>query len=181
MVDATEEPVQSRPALARTVRRWVLELVVITGVYFAVTSYQERHLVRLNEPAPRFILEALDGRRISLDDLRGKRVLIHFWATWCGVCRREFGAMNAVNGSLGGDEALVSIVADSDDRDRIERFVKEHDIRYPVLLGTEAVLRAFRVDTFPTNYYVDRSGAIAAHTIGMATRFSIASRLGCTK
>jgi peroxiredoxin len=180
MVDATENPAE-RPRRGRVVRRWLLELAVLAGVYLSVTAYQERRLVHVNQPAPNFTLEALDGRLVSLDGMRGKRVLVHFWATWCGVCRREFGALNAVSGSLRDDEVLLSIVADADDRNRIARFVEEHDIRYPVLLGTDAVLRAFHVDTFPTNYYVDRTGSVAAHTIGMATRVSLASRLGCAK
>lgn len=178
---ADEIPEKAEKRVRRGARRLVLELVVLAGIYMAVSSWQERHLVRLHDPAPRFTLEALDGRAVSLESLRGKRVLLHFWATWCGVCRREFGSLNAVNRGLKGDEALVSIVADSEDPDQVRRFVAEHDIRYPVLLGTEDVLRAFRVDTFPTNYYLDPTGAIAAHTVGMSNRLAVAARLGCSK
>lgn len=181
MVDADQERPEQAPRRPSPARRWVLELVVVAGVYMAISTWQERNLVRLHEPAPRFTLEALDGHAVSLESLRGKRVLVHFWATWCGVCRREFGSLNAVNRALHDDEALVSIVADSDDPDQVRRFVAEHDIRYPVLLGTDDVLRAFHVDTFPTNYYIDRAGAIAAHTVGMSTRLALGSRLGCAK
>ena len=162
-------------------RRIALELIVLAGFYSTVTTWQERHLIRLHEAAPSFALDAIDGRQVSLASLRGKRVLVHFWATWCGVCRREFGSLNAVNRGLAGDEALISIVADSEDQEHVRRFVAEHEIQYPVLLGTNDVLRAFHVDTFPTNYFLDRNGAIAAHTIGMSTRMGLGSRLGCAK
>lgn len=169
------------PRLARRIRRIALEAVVLVGFFLAMSTWQERHLLQRNAPAPNFTLEALDGRPVSLPSLRGKRVLVHFWATWCGVCRREFGALNAVNRGLKSDEALLAVVADADDPDRVRAFVKEQGIEYPVLLGTDAVLRAFRVDTFPTNYYIDGAGVVSAHTIGMSTRVALASRLGCTK
>jgi peroxiredoxin len=181
MVEATPEQTEKAPRASRRLRRLLLEVIAVAGVYLAVSAWQERRLIRTNKPAPNFTLEALDGRSVSLESLRGKRVLVHFWATWCGVCRREFGALNAVNRRLGPDEALLTVVADSDDRERIRGFVTEHDIDYPVLLGTDAVLRAFHVDMFPTNYYVDGSGMIVSHTIGMSTRFALASRLGCAK
>jgi peroxiredoxin len=167
--------------VSRRTRRWLLEAAILVGVYLAITTWQERRLVRTNATAPNFTLEALDGSTVSLESLRGKRVLVHFWATWCGVCRREFGTLNAVNRKLSSDEALVTVVADSDDRERVRSFVAEHGIEYPVLLGTDAVLRAFHVDMFPTNYYVDGAGTITSHTIGMSTRFALASRLGCAK
>jgi hypothetical protein len=97
------------------------------------------------------------------------------------VCRREFDALNAVNRGLGPDEALLTVVADSEDRERVRAFVAEHGIEYPVLLGTNAMLRAFHVDMFPTNYYVDAAGGVASHTIGMSTRVALASRLSCAK
>ena len=170
-----------RPEKSRGVRRFVLELIALAGFYFAVSAWQERHLVHVREPAPSFTLETLDGREVSLASLKGKRVLVHFWATWCGVCRREFGSLNAVSRGLRDDEALVSIVADSNDPDRVRAFVAEHDIKYPVLLGTEAVLRAFHVDSFPTNYYLDPNGVVTSRTIGMSTRVALASRLGCSR
>ncbi len=60
----------------------------------------------------------------------------------------------------------------------MRRFVTDEHIEYPVLLGTSEALRAFRVDAFPTTYFVDRSGRIASHTVGMSTRWSIRARLG---
>lgn len=181
MTEAAPAAPERQEGRGRRIRRFVLELAVLAGVYLVITSWQERHLVRLDEPAPNFALMSLDGRRVSLDSFRGKRLLVHFWATWCGVCRREFGTLNAVNRKLAGDEALVSVVADSDDPDAVRRFVAEHGIEYPVLLATDEALRAFHVDTFPTNYYVDPTGIVRSHTIGMSTRVAVSSRLGCAK
>jgi peroxiredoxin len=161
--------------------RVVVELGLFVGVYFAMASFQERHLLANHTLAPSFTLTSLDGREVSLDSLRGKRVVLHFWATWCGVCRQEFGALGAVRRGLGPDEALVTIVADADDPDRIRDFVAKEHIEYPVLLGNEGVVRAFRVSAFPTNYFLDKVGRITSRTVGMSTRFSLAARLALSR
>lgn len=174
-------PPPARATAWRSRIRIAIEIALFVGAYLAITSYQERHLLQKNSDAPSFALASLDGRDVSLDSLRGKRVLLHFWATWCGVCRQEFGALNAVKRGLGSDEALVTIVADADDADRIRDFVAKEHIEYPVLLGTDGVVRAFRVNAFPTNYFLDKAGRIAGHTIGMSTRVSLTARLALAR
>lgn len=161
--------------------RIVVELGLFVGVYFAMTSFQERHLLAKDTLAPNFTLASLDGREVSLDSLRGKRVVLHFWATWCGVCRQEFGALDAVRRGLGPDEALVTVVADGENANRIRDFVAKEHIAYPVLLGNDDVVRAFRVGAFPTNYFLDKAGRITGHTVGMSTRMSLAARLALSR
>jgi hypothetical protein len=72
---------------------------------------------------------------------------------------------------------LWSVVADGTDRAQIERFVREHDIRYPVLLADEATIECFRVSSFPINYYFDANGNLEQATVGMSTRASMWLRL----
>ncbi len=175
-VDAAKDaPASSRFA---RFRRGALEVTLLVGLYLALTAFQERHLLRKDSAAPPFVLEGLNGERVSLDSLRGKRVALHFWATWCAVCRREQGALNAVAKGLGKDEAVYAVVADSDDVEKVRHFVASEHIEYPVLLGTSDVLAAYHVNAFPTTYYVDADGRVGGHTVGMATRFSIRARLG---
>jgi thiol-disulfide isomerase/thioredoxin len=168
---------ESRSRLAGA-RRWAIEIAVVVGLYLALTAYQERHLLPSHSAAPQFELSTLDGRRVSLESLRGKRVALQFWATWCGVCRREEGTLNAVTKSLDGDEALYAVVADSDDVEMVREFVAREHIDYPVLLGNSDVLAAYHVESFPTTYYVDAEGRIGGRTVGMATRYSMRARFG---
>lgn len=180
--EATDAPRSSRPPPRPRRLRWLVELGLVALVYFAITGWRERHLLTAHATAaPAFSLMDLDGHRVRLADLRGKSVMVEFWATWCGVCREEFGAMNAVQRSLSPDQRFYAIVADADDPARIRRFVAEHHIEYPVLLGTDAVLRAYRVSVFPTTYFIGPDGKVAGHTTGMSTRWGLETRLGCAK
>ena len=156
---------------------WIGEAGIFAAILFGFTTWQERHLLDDATPAPEFSLTAVNGERFALQELRGKRVLLHFWATWCGVCRREFGALNAVHGSLGEDEMLVSVVADGQDAQRIRRFARDNDLEYPVLLATDDVIRAFRIGAYPTNYFLDENGMVRGQTVGMSTRWGLSTRL----
>jgi hypothetical protein len=79
--------------------------------------------------------------------------------------------------NLGPNEVLLAIVEDSDDIDAVRRFAREHELTYPILLGTRETLRAYRVSSFPTNYYVNGDGSIHASTVGLSTRLGMAFRL----
>jgi peroxiredoxin len=159
---------------------WLLEAVVILGVFATVSAWQTRNLVS-DGVAPAFALKTLDGKLVRLEDLRGKSLLVHFWATWCGACRYETSALNSVHARLDGSEALLSVVADSEDVDQVRRVVAERGIRYPVLLATPDVLERYRVSAFPTNYFISPSGTIRSSTVGMSTRWSLAARMGCAR
>lgn len=162
-------------------RRFGLEVGVIVVLFFGLGWWQTRSLLPSGEPMPRFDLVDLEGKRVSLDDYRGKTLLVHLWATWCGVCRREFDALNALYRNLDHDEALVTIVADGHDRARLARFVQDNQLEYPVLLGTRELLERYKVEAFPTNYYVDEAGMLRDKTVGLSTRLTMGARMGCTK
>lgn len=170
-----------KPGFRSRAARIALEIGLVVAIYFAVTGWQGRKLLGSADPAPAFSLTSLDGKRVNLGDLRGKRVLLHFWATWCGVCRREHGALNAVQASLGPDEVLLSVVEDSDDPEAVRRYAADAGIRYPVLLADRRVVKDYRVGAFPTNYFVSKEGKITGHTVGMSTRFGMNARLGCAR
>lgn len=180
MSSTVEDQPQKKRALPRPLR-WALEIGFVVAMYFGVSAWQERKLIDQRAPAPDFRLTRLDGGSVSLADFRGKRLMIHFWATWCGVCRREHGALNAVQTDLAADEALVSIVADSEDPEAVRRYVSETGIRYPVLLADDEVIRAYRVGAFPTNYFVGPDGTVRGHTVGMSTRWGMETRMGCAR
>ena len=174
-----DDPQRPPPRPTPWWRRRLLDALIIGGLFVGINAWQTRHLVGRGELAPALALTTAQGAAVSLEALRGKRVQLHFWATWCGVCKLEYGALNAIHEGLGPDEALVTVVADGDDPERVRAYLAEHDIRYPVWLGQPDALRAFRVDRFPTNYYVDPQGRMASADAGWSTRWGMAVRRGC--
>jgi peroxiredoxin len=185
--DSARMAVRVRVPVSAPVPSWrrrlrvVVEIGLFLGVYFAMSTFQERHLLATDSFPPNFTLASLDGSQVSLDSLHGKRVVLHFWATWCGVCRQEFGTLNAIRRNLAPDEAIVTVVVDGEDRERIRDFVAKEHIQYPVLLGNEDVVSAFRVAAFPTNYFLSKAGRITGHTVGMSTRVSLAAHLALAR
>jgi thiol-disulfide isomerase/thioredoxin len=180
--DAADPPPQPKPKRRfGRLRRVGLELLVLALVFFGLGLWQTRGLLPRNEPVPELELVDLQGKRVSLADYRGKTLLVHFWATWCGVCRQEFAALNAIQRNLGRDEVLLSVVADSAQYARVEGFAREHRLEYPVLLATQQVLEDYKIDAFPTNYYVDGAGKLRDKTVGLSTRMSMGARMACAK
>jgi peroxiredoxin len=159
---------------------WAGQVALVVGLLVDVSAYQTRHHLG-RAPAPEFTLRDLAGNSLSLSQHRGKKVLIHFFATWCGVCRAELPSLRGLSQNLRPNEVLLAIVEDSDDVEAVRRFASEHELSYPILLGTAETLRAYRVSSFPTNYYVNGDGSIQASTVGLSTRLGMAFRLFLTR
>jgi peroxiredoxin len=158
----------------------LLQVLGVLALWLGITAYQTRnHFPAGAAAAPAFTLTDLAGRSVSLTEYKGRKVVLHFFATWCGVCKAELPSVRAVQRGLDEDEALLAIVADGEDPERVRRFATEHELTYPVLLATDEVLRAYAVDRFPTNYYLNGDGSVSASTAGLSTWLGMKARLLC--
>ncbi|MFN3201990.1 MAG: TlpA family protein disulfide reductase [Bradymonadia bacterium] len=158
---------------------WIVELALVVIIVKGVGWFQSRHLPPTGEPAPAVTFTDLQGQRHTLDELRGKHTLLHFWATWCGVCKMEHGTLNAVHADLDDDQALVAIAADGDDVAHLKAHIAEAGIEYPVWIADRGAVEAFKVKSFPTNFYLDPEGLLSSRDVGMSSRWGVKSRLGC--
>jgi len=123
---------------------------------------------RIRAEAPTFSLSDLNGSTKQLSDYTGKVVLLSFWATWCGPCRKEMPGMQRLWQRY-KDQGLV-VVAVSVDKGSLKRvlsFVKRHVLTYPVLLDpTGEVQNRYEVVGLPMSYIIGRDGKISARIIG---------------
>lgn len=158
--------------------RWLIDIAIVLGILVGVGLWQARNLVPPGEPAPALSLPQLDGDPVDLEALRGKAVMVQFWATWCGVCKREFGALNAVHEDATDDRVLLTVVEDHDDLDALRAFADERELDYPILLADAETLQAWNVGAFPTTYWIAPDGTVSARRVGAVTRWGMAWRLG---
>jgi len=128
------------------------------------------------KPAPEFALQSLDGKTIKLSDLRGKAVVVNFWATWCQPCRVEMPWFVDMQKQYGPDGLqILGINADEDaNKEELEKFARGMGVNYPVLLGSEQVEQAYGgIQFLPITVYVDRDGNVVDKVFGLKGRGEI--------
>jgi thiol-disulfide isomerase/thioredoxin len=134
--------------------------------------------------APAFEVKGLDGKAYSLESLKGKPVLLDFWATWCGPCRKSMPLLEKLHAAY-KDQGLVVLAVDTgEDRNTVAEFLKTSPMPYPAALsGESGILEAYQVSAFPTFVMIGRDGKVVAHEIGFsgeATFNGIAQKAGLT-
>jgi len=118
--------------------------------------------------APDFVSENLRGGNTSLEDYRGKIVLLNFWATWCVPCRAEMPGMETIWQKYKEQGLVIAAVSvDEGSRGRIETFSKILDLSFPILLDPESkVSDLYKVSNMPTSFLIDRNGKIISRIVG---------------
>jgi thiol-disulfide isomerase/thioredoxin len=125
--------------------------------------------VRPPRPLPVLKLTDEDGRPSSLTRLKGKVVLVNFWATWCAPCVEELPALSRLQARLsGGDFTVVAVAVDRNGPEAVKPFLKDHGIANLTVLydPTMAASRAVGVTGLPTSVLVDRQGREIARAVG---------------
>jgi len=173
---ARQSPNGGRNPLALVVVAVVAAAMLYAGFHMARRSGGEPlHILGKSTQAPNFTLESLDGKNMSLSDLRGKAVLLNFWATWCGPCKIETPWLVELQKEYGSQGLqVVGIAMDDSGKDDIEKFAKDMGVNYPVLLGKEAVGDAYGgVPALPESFFIGRNGKIVERIIGLKGRGEI--------
>jgi thiol-disulfide isomerase/thioredoxin len=117
-----------------------------------------------------FRLVDLHGNQVWLSDYRGKKVMLNFWASWCGPCRVEIPHMVALYDELHDEPFEIVAVNLREDPDRVQAFVAQMDMRFPILFDpTGQVGSAYFVSGIPTSVFLDEHGVIQAVHRGTLT------------
>lgn len=116
---------------------------------------------------PPLELGAIDGRRHSLAQYRGRVVLVNFWATWCAPCRAEMPSIERLRRSLEGEPFAVLAVNVSEDAAAVRAFAERVPMGFPLLLDHDAqAARAWRAGALPMTFVIGPEGRIRYHAIG---------------
>lgn len=131
------------------------------------------------EPAPPFKATTLDRERLSNDSLKGKVVLMQFWTTWCGYCRRDQAAVETVTREFSDQGLVVVAVSVSESRRTVENYLAQSPRSPKIVLTADTNLTAlFAPDAFPMYIVLDRDGKIAGRQEGAGGAPALRSLLG---
>ena len=153
-------------------------IVVIVAVIFllpagetpkeAETQTESTTLVKAGDTAPDFTVELFDGSQVTLSSLRGKVVLLNFWATWCPPCRQELTRVQKdLIDRFAGRDFLFLPVSRGEKRSDVAAFREKTGYTFPMGLdSTRTIYDRYATNFIPRNYLIDRDGRIITATIG---------------
>ncbi len=136
----------------------------------------------IGKPAPDFTLKTLDGKTLTLSQLRGKAVVLNFWATWCPPCKVELPWFVDFQKQYAGQGLeIVGISEDEGGKDKVAAFAKEMGVNYTIAVDDDTVSRKYGdVEDLPTTFYIDRNGKIVQFVMGLADRSEIEEKIKTT-
>ena len=125
-------------------------------------------LVKVGAEAPDFTVEMLDGSKVTLSELKGKVVLVNFWATWCPPCREELTHVQAEIVDRFADQPFQMIaISRGEKRETVEKFIADHGYKFPVALDPEQdVFKKFASNYIPRNFLVGADGKVILASVG---------------
>ncbi|WP_129729652.1 redoxin domain-containing protein [Ectobacillus funiculus] len=130
--------------------------------------------LEIGKEAPDFELHALDGSKVKLSDLKGKKVILNFWATWCPPCRQEVPEMQTFYEKHKEDVVILAVNATAlstgETKEKVKSFASQYGVTFPILFdSTSEVSDTYRIMVLPTSYFVDTKGVIRQKSIGAMT------------
>src|ERR1700704_2951841 len=159
-------------------------VLVVVALVVALMLYVGFHMARRTGATPRltqssvapdFSLESLDGTTMRLSDLRGKAVLLNFWATWCGPCKIEMPWFVDLQNQYGSQGLqIVGVAMDDASKEDIAKFAKDMGVNYPILIGKESIGDQYGgIPALPESFFIGRDGKMVDKIIGLKGKSEI--------
>lgn len=154
----------------------ILAVAVLAAVLGGFVQYGRQSpapgsdLSVIGKPLPALVLSDLQGHPQPLTAYRGRRLLLNFWASWCGPCLEEMPALNSAQQKFGDQGAIVLGIA-MDEPDRVRAFLAAHPVNYPILLGymqapSTSLQLGDEQEILPFSVLIDADGRIIATHAG---------------
>lgn len=138
------------------------------GDSLAPSSDEPIQLVSNPLPLPDFTATTLEGKRITKADLKGKVVIVNFWATWCGPCRKEIPDFVALQEKYKDRLVIIGFSTDETGEDYVRAFAREFSMNYPIVIMDPSLRATFgRIYALPTSYVVDPEGMVVQKHVGL--------------
>ena len=117
--------------------------------------------------APAWKLKDTEGKDVTFAQLKGKVVVVDFWATWCGPCRAEIPGYVAMQRKYGDRLAIVGVSVDQGGPELVKAFGEKYGVNYPLVMADEAIQKAFGgIEAIPTTFLIDANGQIRDRKVG---------------
>lgn len=171
-----QSPIAARAQAARAtrraaLRRWTREIAIVLAIFAGVQWWQSRGTVEGRAPA--LEEEGLDGP-LSLSALKGQAAVVHFWATWCGVCRAEEGSIDA----FARQAPMISVAVQSGGEDKLQAYRQDRGVSFPMTADPEGrIATRWGVTKFPTTFFIAPDGTIRSVSVGWTSSLGLRARL----
>ncbi|HSP00272.1 MAG TPA: protein disulfide oxidoreductase [Thioalkalivibrio sp.] len=156
-------------------RRWVIwgvEILIFIVLFFAIKAWVQRDMI--SGEAPQLVGLDLDGQEVSLADYRGETVLVHFWATWCRICRLEQDSIEFLSHSW----QVLTVATQSGDAQELREHMSANELTHSVIVDADGQLAArYGVRGVPASFVVDGDGEIRFRETGFTTGWGLRTRL----
>jgi len=156
----------------------LFEATIIVLVLLIFSWFQNRGTLAADgKIAPDFVLQSVDGETIQLSSLRGKKVLIYFFAPWCNICHMSGGNLNDLREARTEDELVVLVVGLSwESKEEIKQFKDDLKLTMPVLIGNNQQMIDYKIKGFPTYFVIDEEGKVTHRSVGYSTELGMRLR-----
>ncbi|MBQ5836640.1 MAG: redoxin domain-containing protein [Alistipes sp.] len=134
----------------------------------AQPSVESTTIVKEGAQAPDFTVEMFDGTKVTLSELKGKVVLVNFWATWCPPCRNELARVEKeIIERFKGQEFVFLPISRGESKEKIAEFRNKMGYTFPMGLDTtQAIFKKYATNYIPRNFLVDREGKVVKASVG---------------
>jgi len=149
--------------------QWRFGWLLLAAALFMVSGCGNEGTGGLTDgPAPAFTITMLDKSSVSLSELKGRPVLLEFWAPWCSGCLRNIGPLKKIHAAY-GDRILVLASSSEQGENTVKKFVSEWEIPYSIGLSTQKLLADYKVSGIPHTILIDAKGVVRFSHVGQVT------------